>query len=56
LSDPNLIGSPVVTREDYNAPSSRKRKKKEYVQELSNASKETSLDSPGGGGGEEVGK
>jgi hypothetical protein len=56
LSDPNLIGSPVVTREEYNAPNSSRRKKKEDVQELSNASEETASDSPGGGGGDEVDK
>jgi hypothetical protein len=28
LSDPNLIGSPMVTREEYDAPSSSRRKKK----------------------------
>jgi hypothetical protein len=28
LSDPNLIGSPVVTREEYDAPSSSRRKKR----------------------------
>jgi hypothetical protein len=48
LSDPDLIGSPVVTREEYDAPSSSRRKKKEEVQELNNASEETSSDSPGG--------
>jgi hypothetical protein len=37
LSDPNLIGSPVVTREEYNAPNSSIKKKKEDVQELSSA-------------------
>jgi hypothetical protein len=56
LSDPNLIGSPVVTREEYNAPNSSRRKKKEDVQELSSASEETASDSPGGGGGDEVDK
>jgi hypothetical protein len=28
LSNPNLIGSPVVTCEEYNAPNSSRRKKK----------------------------
>jgi hypothetical protein len=46
----------VVTREEYDAPSSSKRKKKEEVQELKSASKDTALDSPGGGGGDEVDK
>jgi hypothetical protein len=56
LSDPNLIGSMVVTGEEYDAPSSSIRKKNEYVQELSNASEETTLDSPGRGGGDKVDK
>jgi hypothetical protein len=34
LSDPNLIESPVVTREEYDAPSSSRRKKKEEVRTL----------------------
>jgi hypothetical protein len=36
LSDPDLIGSPVVTREEYDAPNSSRRKKKEEVHELNN--------------------
>jgi hypothetical protein len=55
LSDPDLIGSPIVTREEYDGPSSSNRKKKkEEVQEMNNASKETTPDSPGGGGDDEV--
>jgi hypothetical protein len=38
MSDPNLIESPVVTHKEYDAPSSRRRKKKEEVQELNSAS------------------
>jgi hypothetical protein len=49
LSDPDLIRSPVVTQEEYDAPTSSKKKKKEEVQELKNAS-----DSLEGGGGDEV--
>jgi hypothetical protein len=56
LSDPDLIGSPVVTREKYDAPNSSKKKNKEEVQELNNASKETTPNSPEGGGGDEVDK
>jgi hypothetical protein len=56
LSDPDLIGSPVVTREEYDSPSSSRRKNKEEVQDLNNASKETTSDSPRGGGGDEVDK
>ena len=56
LSDPDLIGSPMVTREEYDEPSSSRRKKKEEVQKMNNASKKTSLDSPGGGGDDEVDK
>jgi hypothetical protein len=41
LSDPDLIESPMVTREEYDTPGSSKRKKKEEVQELNNASEET---------------
>jgi hypothetical protein len=55
LSDPDLIGSPVVTRTEWDGPSSaKKKKKKEEVQEINNASEETAPDSPGGGGGDEV--
>jgi hypothetical protein len=56
LSDPNLIGSPVVTREEYDAPSSSRKKKKEYAQEIHNTSEETASDSPSGGGDDEVDK
>jgi hypothetical protein len=56
LADPNLIGSPVVTHEEYNAPRSSRRKKNEDVQEISSASEETALDSPSGGGGDKVDK
>jgi hypothetical protein len=49
LSDPNLIGSLVVTREEYDAPSSSRKKKKEYAQEIHSTSEETALDSPSGG-------
>jgi hypothetical protein len=34
LSDPNLIGSSIVTHEEYNTPNNSRRKKKEDVQEL----------------------
>ena len=54
LSNPYLIRSPVVTHEEYDAPSSSRKKKKEEVHELSSASKETTPDSPKGGGGNEV--
>jgi hypothetical protein len=56
LSDSDLIGSPVVTREEYDAPSSNRKKKKEYVQEINSASEETASDSPSGGGDDEVDK
>jgi hypothetical protein len=56
LSDPELIGSPVVTREEYDTPGTSRRKKKEEIQELSNASEETASESPGGGGDDEVDK
>jgi hypothetical protein len=54
LSNPDIIGSPVVTREEYDGPSNNKKKKKEEVQEINNASEETASDSPGGGGDDEV--
>jgi hypothetical protein len=60
LSDPDLIGSLVVTRMEYDGPSSaKKKKKKEEVQDIDsqekdNASEETMPDSPEGGGGDEV--
>jgi hypothetical protein len=56
LSDPNLIGSLVVTREEYDAPSSSRKKKKEDVQEIHSTSKESALDSPSGGGDDEMDK
>jgi hypothetical protein len=54
LSDVDLIGSPMVTRKEYDAPSSSKRKNKEEVQKLNSASKETTPESPGGGPDDEV--
>jgi hypothetical protein len=39
LSDPDLIGSLVVTREEYDAPNNSWKKKKEEVHELNIASK-----------------
>jgi uncharacterized protein YsxB (DUF464 family) len=56
LSDPDLIGSPVVTHKEYDAPNNNKKKKKEEVQEIHSASEETASDSPEGGGGDEVDK
>jgi hypothetical protein len=60
LSIPNIIESPLVTQNEYDAPSSTKRKKKkEEVQDIdseekNSASEETAPDSPRGGGGDEV--
>jgi hypothetical protein len=60
LSNPDIIGSPLVTRMEYDGPSSTKKKnKKEEVKDIDSegkdsASKETAPDSPGGGGGNEV--
>jgi hypothetical protein len=56
LSNPGLIESPMVTREDYDAPNNRRRKKKEEILELNNASEETAPDSPGGGRSDKVDK
>jgi hypothetical protein len=49
LYDPDLIGSPVVTCEEYDAPNSSRKKKKEDVQEIQSTSEETASDSPSGG-------
>jgi hypothetical protein len=55
LSHLDLIGSIVVTKTEYDGPSSaKKNKKKEEVQDIGIASEETAADSPRGGGGEEV--
>jgi hypothetical protein len=59
LFDPDLIGSVVVTRTEYDGPSNAKKKKKEKVQnidseEKENTSEETVPDSPRGGAGDEV--
>jgi DNA-binding PadR family transcriptional regulator len=56
LSNPDLIKSPMVTREEYGAPNCSRRKKKEEVHELKNASEETTSDSPKGGGDDKVDK
>jgi hypothetical protein len=56
LSDPDLIGSLVVTREEYDAPNSRGKKKKEDVHEIHKTSEETTSDSPSRGGDNEVDK
>jgi hypothetical protein len=60
LSDPDIIGSPLVTQVEHDGQSSaKKKKKKEEVQDIEsdekdNASEETAPDSPAGGGGDEV--
>jgi hypothetical protein len=46
LYKPELIDSPMVTHEEYDAPCSSRRKNKEYLQKLNNASEETTSDSP----------
>jgi hypothetical protein len=56
FSDPDLIGNPVVTREEYDAPRSSRKKKKQYVQELHSTSEETASESPSRGGDDEVNK
>jgi len=56
LSDPDLIRSLMVTREEYDGPNNSKRKNKEEVQEMHSASEETTPNSPKGGGGDEVDK
>jgi hypothetical protein len=60
LSDPDIIGSPLVTRvEHVGQTSAKKKKKKEEVQDVQtdeedNASEESGPGSPTGGGGDEV--
>jgi hypothetical protein len=60
LSDPDIIGSPLVTRVEHDGQTSmKKKKKKEEVQNIEtdeedNASEESRPDSPAGGGGDEV--
>jgi hypothetical protein len=55
LSNSDLIKSIVLTRTEYDGPSSKKKKKKkEELWDIDSASEETMLDSPGGGGGDEV--
>jgi hypothetical protein len=46
----------MVTHEEYDAPSSSRKKKKEYVQEIHNTSKNTASDSPSRGRDDEVNK
>ena len=46
----------MVTCEEYDAPNSSRKKKKEEVQQLDNVSDKIALDSLSGGGGDEVEK
>jgi hypothetical protein len=60
LSEIDIIGSPLVTRTEYDGQSNtKKKKKKEEVQDIDseekeNTSEETTSDSHVGGGGDEV--
>jgi hypothetical protein len=60
LSDPDIIGSPLVTQVEHDGQTStKKKKKKEEVKNIEtdeedNASEESRPDSPAGGGGDEV--
>jgi hypothetical protein len=60
IFNPDIIGSPLVTRVEHDGRSNaKKKKKKEEVQniesdEKDSASEETTPDSPAGGGGDEV--
>jgi hypothetical protein len=60
LSDPDIIGSPLVTRAEHDGQGNgKKKKKREEVQDIENedkdnASKETASDSLAGGGRNEV--
>jgi hypothetical protein len=46
----------VVTREEYDAPSSSRKQKKEDVEKINSTSEETALNSPSGGEDNEVDK
>jgi hypothetical protein len=54
MFDTELIGSSEATHEEYDTPETSRRKKTEEVQNLSSASDETTSESPGRGGDEEV--
>jgi hypothetical protein len=60
LSDPNIIGIPLVTRTEHFGQSSMKKKKKKIevqiieIDEEESTSEESGSDSPIGGGGGEV--
>jgi hypothetical protein len=56
LSDPELIGVSVITREGHDTPGTNRRRKKKEVQQLNSTSEKTASESPGGGGDEEVDK
>jgi hypothetical protein len=56
LSDPKIIRSPEATREENGTPGTNRRKNIEEVQNMSSASEETTSESPGGGGNDEVDK
>jgi hypothetical protein len=56
LFDPDLIEILVVTCEEYDAPSSRRRKKTKEVQQLSITLEETASEWPKGEGDDEVDK
>jgi hypothetical protein len=54
LSNLDIIGIPMVTREEYDGPNNINKKNKEEVQEINSASEETVSESPRGGGDDEV--
>jgi hypothetical protein len=54
ISDPELIGSSEATHEEHDTPGTSRRKKIEEVQNLSSASEETTSESLGRGGNDEV--
>jgi hypothetical protein len=56
LSDPKQIGSSEATHEAHDTPRTSWRKKIEEVQNLSSALEETTSESLGGGGNDEVDK
>jgi hypothetical protein len=56
MSDPKLIGSLEATHEEHDTPGPSRQKKTEEVQNLSSASEETTSETPGRGGDDEVDK
>jgi hypothetical protein len=54
MSDPELIGSSKATHKEHDTHGTSRRKNTKEVQNLSSASEETTSESPGQGGDDEV--